>query len=915
MLAHDAARSGATPTEIQPPFERKWHRLFPDEGILSGGQPVVAEGKVFIGTLRGTLHAIDAASGKDVWTYRCRGAVLHAAAAGAGKVFVGSADGAVTALKTADGTVIWEVQTGSAVWNSPALHESLLLIGSRDQQLYAIRVDTGDVVWSAPTGGPLLGSPAVDARRGRVYIGSEDMHVYAYDLKQGQLVWRSPKLPGVSLRGYHPVIAPDGAVLVTTAPGVSVDTFQALLLEMTKAIFGDFASWRHSSEANAVLREDNFALMDKPETYQAQMDYLRKRLKAEPALQTFFVLDPQTGRQRFVAPIVYSESMNGPGAPALVSTDGRVLVKYQALLRSRYEHYSPFLNVGQLDTATGDIRPVMDQTRTYGWFDSLLLVHDEQSQLALAGNILINTHQDNVNGLDLRNLEGFLKPFCRNIHEPKPGEALAIWTRLLRNEALPQGKEWLARGTAVYGGGSVLDTAVSVAGNSFYYLPTHELSAGVGLIAYRMDPNGTASEETTLAPPELRGLEWQTIQKLPWDWDSLEYRRLSHVLEALPGKVPGTRLNPLTKQANEAVAAVKEADLDRLIWDAPGIRPQGKPSVYVSGLKNDLTLAVGELISHDWQPLVFPAGKFPEEAYRLFTDPAETLYTLALAYRHLDRNLQPAVNEYVRRLFAPGGLLESPAGRRTRPSNVGEVRSQYDPPPEKLLRFQDDVSRTDLARLYPLWLWAHVSGDWTKLEADWPRLASLVNQRPNKMEEDCRNGHIAGLIAFCRIASHMNDAPAVEAGTAATKRALRERLEFEFAHTRGGLIWQIPKLRSAFSRWHFLTPEVGRLLARHVKAIHVGLMGTYVDYHRPTWWLAWNVETLVRNECPYEFPSASADIFAARALVLGEPAEKLAPFIDRPWCLADEYYIQKLALTLDAALPQTWADMRSGKAP
>ena len=34
-----------------------------------------------------------------------------------------------------------------------------------------------------------------------------------------------------------------------------------------------------------------------------------------------------------------------------------MIVKYSALLRSRYEHYSPFLNVGYLDTATGTSRP------------------------------------------------------------------------------------------------------------------------------------------------------------------------------------------------------------------------------------------------------------------------------------------------------------------------------------------------------------------------------------------------------------------------------------------------------------------------------------------------------------------------------------------------------------------------------
>ena len=44
MLAHDAARSGATGTEIRPPFARKWYRLFADVGLMAGVQPVIADG-------------------------------------------------------------------------------------------------------------------------------------------------------------------------------------------------------------------------------------------------------------------------------------------------------------------------------------------------------------------------------------------------------------------------------------------------------------------------------------------------------------------------------------------------------------------------------------------------------------------------------------------------------------------------------------------------------------------------------------------------------------------------------------------------------------------------------------------------------------------------------------------------------
>src|ERR1051326_3695124 len=77
MLGHDAERSGATLAEVRPPFERKWYRLFTDEGLMSGIQPIVAEGKVLVGTLRGVLHAMDAATGQDTWTFKPGSAILH----------------------------------------------------------------------------------------------------------------------------------------------------------------------------------------------------------------------------------------------------------------------------------------------------------------------------------------------------------------------------------------------------------------------------------------------------------------------------------------------------------------------------------------------------------------------------------------------------------------------------------------------------------------------------------------------------------------------------------------------------------------------------------------------------------------------------------------------------------------------
>jgi len=904
MLAHDPGRSGATSAEIRPPFKRKWYRLFTDEGLLAGIQPIVADGKVFIGTMAGILHVIDDATGSDIWAFKTAGAILHTSAVSGNKVFFGNAEGKVYAVDIKDGKLVWTVRTGAVVWNSPVVHQGMVLIGSRDGRIYAINANTGEIKWAARTGGPILSSPAVDAKAARVYIGCEDMCVYAFDLVSGRQLWRSDKLPGISFRGYHPVVAPDGSVMVTVTPAFSLDSFNPILLDMVKEIFGDFASWRHTKEENARLRQENFKRMLEPDTYEAQLDYIRKRLSEEPAYQTFFVLDARNGKQKFVTPIVYAESMNGTGAPPLVTPDGKVIVKFQALLRSRYEHYSPFLNVGYLDTSTGYITPIMDQSRTYGWHDSLLLVHDEQCQLTVAGRVLINTHQDNVNGMDLNSLKGYPEPFCRNIHEPKPGEAAGIWATLLRGQTLAVGKEWLARGTAVYGGGSVIDMPVSVAGDSFYYIPTHEMNAGAAVIAYKMKADGKASKPSESHIAEFTENEWKKVQQLPWDWDTCEMPRLNHLLKSLPGIVPGTRRQPLTEQAAESVGKITDDQFDRFIWEIPTVALSDINDC--SALRSELSRSVRELISKEWRPLVFPPGKHPREAYRFFTEPTETLLTLARSYQYLDGTLQREVRRYVTRISRPGGVLYRPIGKNKYEPDAGEVRSLYKIPAEQLFRVNDDITRQTIARLYPLWLWAHMTGDWSGIEGDWKNLRELVDEAPNKMEEDCRNGYIAGLIAYCRMAQRMRDRAAVERCLTKTRAALRERLAFELAHTRGGLITQVPVLRSIFSRWRHLTPEIGRFCATYAGKTHKHLVDVYVDYHRPTWYLAWDVETMWRNECPFAFPTMSTEVFAAKALILHEPAEKLASYLDIPWCKADLFYIQKLVLCIEACGKVSW---------
>jgi len=82
----------------------------------------------------------------------------------------------------------------------------------------------------------------------------------------------------------------------------------------------------------------------------------------------------------------------------------------------------------------------------------------------------------------------------------------------------------------------------------------------------------------------------------------------------------------LTEEAKAKMAAITDDQLDALIFRRLFVRR-------VPASSHQAALGRRRGVNRQtWRPLLFPAGKAPAEAYRLFTDPTETLYTLALAY-------------------------------------------------------------------------------------------------------------------------------------------------------------------------------------------------------------------------------------------------------------------------------------------
>jgi len=102
---HDATRSGATKTAVEPTdLKQSWETRL--GGKLTS--PVVAEGKLLVASVDShTVHALDASTGQPVWSFTAGGRVDSPPTIWRGRALFGSADGYVYCLRASDGQLIW----------------------------------------------------------------------------------------------------------------------------------------------------------------------------------------------------------------------------------------------------------------------------------------------------------------------------------------------------------------------------------------------------------------------------------------------------------------------------------------------------------------------------------------------------------------------------------------------------------------------------------------------------------------------------------------------------------------------------------------------------------------------------------------------------------------------------------------
>src|SRR5690606_17770032 len=129
------------------------------------------------------------------------------------RVYAGARDGTVAALEAETGRVVWSVDTDLPLSAGPAYGSGLLAVGTSSGQLLLLDAETGEQRWSRAVGSEVLAPPAVTANV--IALRTVDGRLRGFSTTTGNELWSvAQNPPALTLRGHaSPHVA--GQVVVT----------------------------------------------------------------------------------------------------------------------------------------------------------------------------------------------------------------------------------------------------------------------------------------------------------------------------------------------------------------------------------------------------------------------------------------------------------------------------------------------------------------------------------------------------------------------------------------------------------------------------------------------------------------------------------------------------------------------------
>lgn len=856
QLGHDPQRTNYSPVQVEPPYcyTWKWYEV----PIASRIQPVVANGRLFIGSLNGAMYARDASTGANLWVFDANSPIRSTAGVSGNTVIFSTHHGWTYALSTSDGSLRWKTFTGSSQ-TAPLIDDAngRAYIASTNSNLTALSIASGAQLWSKDTGAPILTSPTLSANRYTIYVGNEDIYAIALRASDGGELWRT-RLQGQSLADRYPVVAGQ-SVLYRSQP---LYFFHVLL-----------------KEGDEVMDQAGSLNPD----WEADWSNVRPRiesfLSSNPSKQTFFALNASSGNQLGTVPVLYTYGNNDPPNVPVVGADD-VFVTYRARhgiqtdgghihVTTKYD-----AEIGRMDLSTLDIEGLR---ATEAFNTQFSMTSDEPSMLSMGGDILYSDNWERLGGInvetgDLIHVGAVSNDWPECYAQCGPGTQNPYFP-LSGNSSdpaypfpNPRVKEGHQRGGLV------------IANDMLYWRVIEGGLAGISHVSGSC-PNPIVHTSTPGTPPTGSFVTPPDVENRPIeDYINLDLTQPvsnppSDLVQRLRNEVKA-----ITSAGGHLVPYYLERGFSAQdIWPYNTIYPPG-PSEAGYG-------SHGNIFWHD---------------------PGELLLTLAQAYPYLDSNLQSDVESYVQVALTRYPIYENLPYDGIPWLREGIARERFEVPFRSEINNWPPVA-ANMSAVYSLWLWSKNSGDWSYAQDHWSDIKSFYDSRRGSM---LYYADMAGAIGYARLALHFNDTSAYQDAVSDVVNALQDGRDFDEFKDRAANDYLDP--RSNTSGWsapvfYGLTPEIGLYLREKTSEEAVEHLASLEDGNGLQWWYFTRAGVHAElGESSYLTPFTAWSHFLAHAYIVGDSPSKLRPWLDRPWGIGDLYSIQKIVATIqsyDSSIP------------
>lgn len=183
--------------------KKAWSAKIPggDTRVRLAASPTVDGGKLFVIDTTGTVHALAADTGAELWKAPTvkgddkdnrRARFGGGVSAEGGRAYATNGLGEVVALDASNGSELWRAKPGGPLRGSPTLANDSVYVLSQDNQLFALSAADGKVTWtqsgSLETQG-VFGVAAPASAQGTIVAGFSSGELNAYRYENGRTLW------------------------------------------------------------------------------------------------------------------------------------------------------------------------------------------------------------------------------------------------------------------------------------------------------------------------------------------------------------------------------------------------------------------------------------------------------------------------------------------------------------------------------------------------------------------------------------------------------------------------------------------------------------------------------------------------------------------------------------------------------